>query len=260
VVPKSGDRFNGTVQPGQGIDETLTTGSGFRVSPRIGFVYDVSGRESAIVRGSFGIFYDRPQGNLAFELINNSPDTSVEQLTWGRFADLRTSVPLNAPVALTPTQLEWVLPRVYAWNVGAQAAVAFWDAMVTVAFHQTGDGSDIRTPYGSWPGYLALINKDFDRAGETAWGVKLDYDFARLGVPGLHTFFWFAQGFSAIDPATDRGAPDRLEYDFDVTYAPPKGWFRGLSIKARLGLVDQEGVSGLLPDIRLILNYPLRLL
>jgi hypothetical protein len=45
-----------------------------------------------------------------------------------------------------------------------------------------------------------------------------------------------------------------------VTYAPPKGCFRGLSIQARLALVDQDGVSGLLPDIRLILNYALPLL
>jgi len=121
VVPKSGDRFNGTFQAGQGIEETLTTGSGFRVSPRIGFAYDVSGSESVVVRGSFGIFYDRPQGNLVFNLISNPPGISVEQLAWGRFADLGTSVPLNAPIGLTPTQHEWEIPMVYAWNVGAQA-------------------------------------------------------------------------------------------------------------------------------------------
>jgi hypothetical protein len=121
VVPDSGDRFNGTFQSGRGIEETLTRGSGFRVSPRIGFAYDVSGRQSAVVRGSFGIFYDRPQGNLVFDLINNPPGISVEQLTWGRFPELRTTVPLNAPLNLTPTQHAWEVPRVYGWNVGAQA-------------------------------------------------------------------------------------------------------------------------------------------
>ena len=146
------------------------------------------------------------------------------------------------------------------WNMGVQAAVAFWDAIIRLAFHQTGEGANIQSPYGTWPGYLSLINKDFDRAGETAWGIRIIYNFTRLGVPGLSAFFWFGQGFDAIDPTTGGAAPNRREYDFDVTYAPPKGCFRGLSIQARLGLVDQEGVSGLLPDIRLILNYALPLL
>jgi hypothetical protein len=120
VVPGSGDRFNGAFQAGRGIEETLTTGSGFRISPRIGFAYDVSGKQSAVVRGSFGIFYDRPQGNMVFNLINNPPGISVEQLTWGGFPDVATSVPLNAPINLTPTQHAWELPKVYSWNVGAQ--------------------------------------------------------------------------------------------------------------------------------------------
>jgi outer membrane OprD family porin len=69
-------------------------------------------------------------------------------------------------------------------------------------FNQTGDGATILSRYGTWPGYLSLINKDFDRASETAWGVKITYDFKGLGLPGLTGFVWFAQGTGAIDPAT----------------------------------------------------------
>ena len=145
------------------------------------------------------------------------------------------------------------------WNVGAHAKLSFWDTSVDVMFNQTGDGANILPKYGTWPGYLSLINLDFDRAGETAWGVKITYDFGRLGVPGLTAFFWFAQGTDAIDPSTGSSAPDRREYDFDVTYTVPKGWLKGLQIKTRAALVDIEGTSGLLPDIRLILNFPLRL-
>jgi len=63
VVPNSGDRFNGAVQAGKGIDKTLTDGSKFKVSPRVGFAYDITGKQALVVRGAFGIFYDRPQGN-----------------------------------------------------------------------------------------------------------------------------------------------------------------------------------------------------
>ena len=61
LVPGS-DRFNGAFQAGQGIDDTMQSGNAFRVSPRIGVVYDLRGEGKTIVRGGFGIFYDRPQG------------------------------------------------------------------------------------------------------------------------------------------------------------------------------------------------------
>jgi hypothetical protein len=123
VVPGSGDPYNGTFQAGKGIEDTLTTGSAFRVSPRLGSACDLTGRQSLVVRGAFGVFYDRPQGNLVFDLINNPPGVVVQQLTWGRFQDIdpETSVPLNAPIALYPNQHEWDLPKVYGWNVGIQA-------------------------------------------------------------------------------------------------------------------------------------------
>ena len=52
---------------------------------------------------------------------------------------------------------------------------------------------------------------------------------------------------------------DQREYDFDVTYTFQSGWMKGLQIKTRAALVDIQGTPGLLPDIRLILNWPLQL-
>jgi hypothetical protein len=145
------------------------------------------------------------------------------------------------------------------WNVGAHAKLSFWDASADVMFHQTGDGANILAKTGTWPGYLSMINKDFDLASQTAWGVKLTYDFKNLGVPGLTAFFWYGQGTGAINPATGAHVPDQREYDFDVTYTFQSGWAKGLQIKTRAALIDLEGTPGLLPDVRLILNWPLQL-
>jgi hypothetical protein len=49
------------------------------------------------------------------------------------------------------------------------------------------------------------------------------------------------------------------ERDFDVTYTFQSSWMKGLQIKTRAALVDLQGTPGLLPDIRLILNWPLQL-
>ena len=64
----------------------------------------------------------------------------------------------------------------------------------------------------------------------------------------------------AVDPKNRKAEPSEREYDFDVLYAPPKGWLEGFSFRVRVGLVQQTGVSGLLPDIRLIMNYELPVL
>src|SRR5262245_36854840 len=146
------------------------------------------------------------------------------------------------------------------WNVGTHAKLSFWGASVDVAFHQNGEDADIRSPYGTWPGYLSLETKDFDRAGETGFGVRVGYDFSRLGVNGLTAFFWYAQGTGADDTSTGGPAPNRREYDFDVIYTLPRGPLRGLQFRVRTALVEQQGTPGLLPDIRLILNLPLWLL
>ena len=133
VVPNSGDRFNGAFQAGQGIDETLSDGSKFRVSPRIGAAYDVSGDQSMIVRGGFGIFYDRPMGNLVFDLIGNPPGMAVQSLSWGRFDELLGATPLNGVVNLTPTAYAWETPTVYSWNVGIQRKLP-WAFTMDVAY------------------------------------------------------------------------------------------------------------------------------
>ena len=73
IVPDSGERFNGSFQAGQGINDELQDGSTFKVSPRVGFTYDLTGQGNTIVRGGFGIFYDRPQGNMVFDMIANAP-------------------------------------------------------------------------------------------------------------------------------------------------------------------------------------------
>ena len=47
---------------------------------------------------------------------------------------------------------------------GAQAALSYNKVILRAAFSITADTKNINSPYGSYPGYLSLIEKDFDRA------------------------------------------------------------------------------------------------
>jgi hypothetical protein len=121
VVPGSGNRFNGAFQAGQGINDELQNGSTFKLSPRLGAVYDLTGRNETIVRGGFGVFYDRPQGNMVFDMIANAPGVLVSTLQWGRLQDLTAAGGDPNPVlSMNPTAYDFEPPKVYQWNLGIQ--------------------------------------------------------------------------------------------------------------------------------------------
>ena len=131
IVPNSGDRFNGSFQAGQGINDQLQKGSAFRVSPRIGFVYDLTGKSDTIIRGGFGIFYDRPQGNMVFDMITNAPGVQQSTLQFGRLQDLTAAAgDPAATLSLNPTAYDFKPPRVNQWNFGIQKKLPssfMWD-------------------------------------------------------------------------------------------------------------------------------------
>ena len=115
------NRFNGSFQAGNGITDQLQDGNAFRVSPRIGAVYDLTGKGETILRGGFGIFYDRPQGNMVFDMIANAPGVLNSRLDFGRLQDLTAAGSDPFPtLTLTPTVFGFKPPRVDQWNIGIQ--------------------------------------------------------------------------------------------------------------------------------------------
>ena len=115
------NRFNGTFQAGQGVSDTMQSGSVFRISPRIGVVYDLSGTGATIMRGGWGIFYDRPQGNTVFDMAANAPTLLQPTLQYGLLQNIGggSSDP-NPTLGMNPTAYDFDPPVVYQWNLGVQ--------------------------------------------------------------------------------------------------------------------------------------------
>ena len=146
-----------------------------------------------------------------------------------------------------------------------QVALKWRDLKVTSGFSVTASGNTMQTPWGSYPGYLSIIQEDFDRANEKAWLIGAAYDFSRLITPGLSGFFNFAFGTDAINPATRAPAPDQREYDFTIDYNPPKGYLffpltHNLWFRLRGVIFDQEGADRLGYQVRIIINWDVPLL
>jgi len=142
---------------------------------------------------------------------------------------------------------------------GAQASLSYNNAVLRTAFSITAKSQNINSPYGTYPGYLTLIEKDFNRAGEKAWLLGFSYDLKDY-VKGLSVTLNFARGTDAVDPANKSGLPDETEYDITVDYRIEKGPLRGMWVRLRNGYVDFSNGGGSSNNIRLIINYPLALL
>jgi hypothetical protein len=147
------------------------------------------------------------------------------------------------------------------WNVGAGARLVWQGLSLGVATHFTGDEANIRSPWGTWPGYLALLVTDFDRAKEKAFGAGVKYDFGGallpFQIPGLSVHLLYAQGTDRIDPTTRNDLPTTREGDLDIIYTPPN--VKGLSLRFRNGYVAR-GNHDVVKDFRVSVNYELDLL
>ena len=139
---------------------------------------------------------------------------------------------------------------------GAQASLSYNNTIIRAAFSVTANTHNINSPYGTYPGYLSLIEKDFDRAGEEAWLLGFSYDFKDF-VEGLSATFNFARGTGALDPATKAGVPNENEWDITFDYRIQEGPLRGISIRVRNGYVNFDSGGGNSNNVRVIVNYPL---
>jgi hypothetical protein len=65
--------LNGMVRPGSnGVPAGLVTNDYNTVQPRVGFSYDLTGAGKTILRGGFGTFFERMQGNDIYNVANNN--------------------------------------------------------------------------------------------------------------------------------------------------------------------------------------------
>ncbi len=199
LTPDS-DRFNGAFQAGQGINPELQDGSAFMVSPRVGFVYDFTGEAVTIMRGGWGIFYDRPQGNMVFDMIANAPGVLNSTLQWGRLQELTGSGGDPNPVlAMNPTAYDFVPPRVMQWNLGMQRKL-FRNFMFDLAYVGSKSENLLRqVQINAVPRGAAFLpqNQDPTRAASTVPGATaLPLDLLRP-YPGYGNIrYWGYDGYS----------------------------------------------------------------
>lgn len=151
------------------------------------------------------------------------------------------------------------------FSAGVRGELVWGPATLMFIYTNTGTAARYRSPYGVWIGYTKQLMHDFDRAGEQAFKVHVNFDFARLGLPGLLLDGSVTSGRGALVPNTDLRLPDNTEYNLDVHYRFNfddrwPDWLKTLSLRGRIGWLDSSlyGYTTHATEYRAILNYTYR--
>ncbi len=128
LVPDSGDFTNGMVL----YDGTPQRTSPFRVAPRLGFAWNVTGDGNTAIRGGAGVFYDRYGENDILDLAELPPLVNTYTTGYTTIRDLLAS-PLTTTTSAVRRITPFDPPVVYNWSLGVQRLIG-WKVVGDLAY------------------------------------------------------------------------------------------------------------------------------
>jgi hypothetical protein len=165
-------------------------------APRVGFAYDLTGRQKTILRGGAGVFYERLAGNEMYNIGQNNVPFAYQSAPTNVYLDNpatsystgQTAAAPYFPANITTVDPVYKIPTAIQWSMGIQQQLRE-NAVLTVAYvgnsnyHQS-EGININT----------LAQNDSHRQG--VCGANCGYSGAPLNANLYRPY----QGWGSIAP------------------------------------------------------------
>ncbi len=140
-----------------------------------------------------------------------------------------------------------------------QLQLGYQSAILTAAYSVVNPGFNMQTPWSANPFYTDAQILAFNFAGESAVMLGLSSVMAPMGLPGVAASVFYFRGWTQAPAASAPRLED--EWDFNLEWRPKWKPLPGLWLRARYGHanIDQSNVRTTIDEVRLILNYAIKL-
>jgi hypothetical protein len=143
------------------------------VSPRLGFVWQVTGRPTLVVRGGYGLYYDRHSGNLAEQTLTQLPFATLQTISGSPNGAATLQNPF-VPLILPDSDYPIFQPR-------TASSVPFIEGTNPSMTDGTTGEYNLNIEYAIGRGYLLQVGY----VGTQSWnrGGQVEFDQALLSSP-----------------------------------------------------------------------------
>ncbi|HEY3835889.1 MAG TPA: carboxypeptidase regulatory-like domain-containing protein, partial [Bryobacteraceae bacterium] len=95
-------------------------------APRFGFAYDLTGNQTTVLRGGFGVAYERIEGNFIFSAINNAPFNPVATILNGNVENpsVGNTGAISVQAISNSHYLDMKDPRTETWSIQIQRKIS----------------------------------------------------------------------------------------------------------------------------------------